>query len=70
MDLATCSPKQDEEADHLRPARTALTGAERKSSLTPRDEMLLFEFVGALFQFEEREPELAPLFQLPPSITA
>lgn len=48
----------------------ALTYAERKSSLTPRDEMLLFEFVGALFQFEHREPELAPLFQLPPSSTA
>ena len=32
--------------------------------------MLLFEFVGALFQFEQREPEFAPLFQLPPSRTA
>ena len=65
-----CSPKRDERADHLRPARMALTCAERKSSLTPRDEMLLFEFVGALFQFEHREPELAPLFQLPPNSTA
>lgn len=32
--------------------------------------MLLFEFVGALFQFEQREPALAALFQLPPSRTA
>ena len=32
--------------------------------------MLLFEFVGELFQFEEREPEFAPLFQLPPRMTA
>ena len=31
--------------------------------------MLLFEFVGELFQFEQREPELDPLFQLPPRIT-
>jgi hypothetical protein len=27
--------------------------------------MLLFEFQGALFQFEQREPALLPLFQLP-----
>lgn len=32
--------------------------------------MLLFEFDAALFQFEHREPELAPLFQLPPKSTA
>jgi hypothetical protein len=32
--------------------------------------MLLFEFVGELFQFEQREPEFAPLFQLPPKMTA
>jgi hypothetical protein len=31
-----------------------------------RDPMLLFEFDAALFQFEQREPEFAPLFQLPP----
>jgi hypothetical protein len=28
--------------------------------------MLSFEFVGELFQFEEREPEFEPSFQLPP----
>ena len=32
--------------------------------------MLLFEFDGALFQFEQREPEFTVLFQLPPRITA
>jgi len=32
--------------------------------------MLLFEFDGALFQFDAREPEFAPSFQLPPKITA
>lgn len=32
--------------------------------------MLLFEFVGELFQFDEREPEFEPLFQLPPNIAA
>ena len=32
--------------------------------------MLLFEFVGELFQFEYREPEFAPLSQLPPNRTA
>ena len=32
--------------------------------------MLLFEFVGELFQFEQREPEFAPSFQLPPNSTA
>ena len=32
--------------------------------------MLLFEFVAELFQFEHREPELAPSFQLPPNMTA
>ena len=40
------------------------------SSQAPRTPMLLFEFVGELFQFEQREPELEPLFQLPPRITA
>ena len=29
--------------------------------------MLLFEFDAALFQFEQREPEFEPLFQLPPN---
>lgn len=32
--------------------------------------MLLFEFDGELFQFDEREPQFAPLSQLPPKITA
>jgi hypothetical protein len=32
--------------------------------------MLLFEFDGSLFQFEQREPESDPLFQLPPKIPA
>lgn len=32
--------------------------------------MLLFEFDGELFQFDEREPEFTVLFQLPPRITA
>ncbi len=32
--------------------------------------MLLFEFVGELFQFEARDPQFDPLFQLPPRITA
>lgn len=32
--------------------------------------MLLFEFDGELFQFEAREPQFAPLSQLPPKITA
>ncbi len=32
--------------------------------------MLLFEFDGALFQFDAREPEFAPLSQLPPKSTA
>ena len=32
--------------------------------------MLLFEFVGELFQFEQREPEKEPLFQLPPNSAA
>lgn len=40
------------------------------SSQQKRDPMLLFEFEAALFQFEQREPELAPLFQLPPKSTA
>lgn len=31
-----------------------------------REPMLLFEFDAALFQFEQREPALEPLFQLPP----
>ena len=39
-------------------------------SQTPRAPMLLFEFVGELFQFDEREPEFEPLFQLPPNIAA
>ena len=37
------------------------------SSQTKRDPMLLFEFEAALFQFEQREPEFEPLFQLPPN---
>ena len=32
--------------------------------------MLLFEFVGELFQFEQREPQFDPLSQLPPKMTA
>jgi hypothetical protein len=40
------------------------------SSQAKRDPMLLFEFDAALFQFEHREPEFAPLFQLPPRRTA
>ena len=32
--------------------------------------MLLFEFVGELFQFEAREPEFDVLSQLPPKSTA
>lgn len=39
-------------------------------SQTPRAPMLLFEFVGELFQFEAREPEFADLSQLPPKIAA
>jgi hypothetical protein len=35
-----------------------------------RAPMLLFEFHGVLFQLALREPELAPLFQLPPRMTA
>ena len=35
-----------------------------------RNPMLLFEFEAALFQFDEREPAFAPLFQLPPKIAA
>lgn len=56
----------------MRSACRAVTTAERYllSSQTPRAPMLLFEFVGELFQFEEREPEFAPLFQLPPKMTA
>ena len=32
--------------------------------------MLPFEFEAALFQFDAREPEFAPLPKLPPRITA
>jgi hypothetical protein len=32
--------------------------------------MFAFEFVAELFQFEQREPELAASFQLPPRSTA
>ena len=39
-------------------------------SQTPRAPMLLFEFVGELFQFEDREPEFADSFQFPPKIAA
>jgi hypothetical protein len=35
-------------------------------SQAKREPMLLFEFDAALFQFEQREPEFDPLFQLPP----
>jgi len=35
-----------------------------------RAEMLLFASEGALFQLAQREPELDPLFQLPPRMTA
>jgi hypothetical protein len=40
------------------------------SSQAKREPMLLFEFDAALFQFEHREPEFDPLFQLPPKSTA
>jgi len=40
------------------------------SSQTKREPMLLFEFDAALFQFEQREPEFAVSFQLPPRMTA
>jgi hypothetical protein len=40
------------------------------SAQAKRDPMLLFEFDAALFQFEHREPDLEPLFQLPPKRTA
>lgn len=40
------------------------------SSQQKREPMLLFEFDAALFQFEHREPQFDPLFQLPPKITA
>ena len=39
-------------------------------SQTPRPPMLLLEFDGALFQFDERDPEFDPLFQFPPKIAA
>lgn len=32
--------------------------------------MFAFEFEGALFQFDEREPEFVVLFQLPPNKAA
>jgi hypothetical protein len=35
-----------------------------------RAEMLLLPFHGLLFQLAAREPESAPLFQLPPRMTA
>jgi len=35
-----------------------------------RAPMLLFEFQGVLFQLAFRDPELEPLFQLPPKLTA
>jgi hypothetical protein len=35
-----------------------------------RNPMLSFEFEAALFQFDERDPQFAPLFQLPPKIAA
>ena len=35
-----------------------------------RAPMLLLEFQGVLFQLAQREPELDPLFQLPPTMTA
>ena len=35
-----------------------------------RAPMLLLEFQGVLFQLAQREPELDPLFQLPPKMTA
>jgi hypothetical protein len=40
------------------------------SSQAHRTPMLLFEFEAELFQFEQREPEFEPLFQLPPRMTA
>jgi hypothetical protein len=40
------------------------------SSQEKREPMLLFEFDATLFQFEHREPQFAPLSQLPPRSTA
>ena len=40
------------------------------SSQTPRSPMFTFEFVGELFQIDAREPQFAPLFQLPPKSAA
>jgi hypothetical protein len=52
------------------PGSRDLPGAERGWSQRPRAPMLLSEFDGALFQFAQREPEFAALFQLPPKIAA
>jgi len=63
-------PKQDNMADHMekgRPAapwrRQSEDDAKSLSSQTPRAPMLLFEAVGALFQFDAREPASAALAQ-------
>ena len=65
-------PKEVNAADHLgnRPIDHRLWSGIRQSSQAPRPPMLLFEFDGALFQFADREPEFAALFQFPPRITA
>lgn len=39
-------------------------------SLTARALLLLFEFQGSLFQFEQRGPDCPDSFQLPPNIEA
>ena len=44
--------------------------AQKGVSQAARSPMLLFEFEAALFQFEQREPEFDPLFQLPPKSEA
>lgn len=40
------------------------------ATATKRAPMLLLEFQGVLFQLAQREPELDPLFQLPPRMRA
>ena len=68
-----CFPKEVNAADHLNVRRPIVhRHMEREAwpSQTPRPPMLLFEFDGALFQFDAREPEFADSFQFPPRITA
>ena len=53
-----------------RPAAPWQRQSGKYRSQAQRNPMLLFEFEAALFQFDEREPAFAPLFQLPPKIAA